>query len=95
MAMPTTKQPPDTKPIDQPGDRIGDLNLPRTFVVRYEDGHEREITGQDYQVTPSPPCLLEFVDRTGKVRATFRKWASVESKLHDKEHPERGSDVPA
>jgi hypothetical protein len=85
--------PSDTKPIRQPGDVLEKLPpLPRTFVVRYEDGHEREITMQDYHVDDQ--LLLNFVDGMGKIRATFRKWASVESKLHDDEHPERGSDVP-
>jgi hypothetical protein len=84
--------PPTTKPDHKPGERIGTVldAMPRTFVVRYEDGHEREITAADYQTVDG---LLEFLDRDGEVRATFRKWASVETKYHDEEHPERGSDV--
>jgi hypothetical protein len=90
---------PSTKPDTKPGERVGRVlsSIPRTYVVRYEDGHEREITGSGYQVvsnTDSPDVLLEFLDHEGRIRATFRKWASVVSKLHDEEHPERGSDVP-
>jgi len=83
---------PSTKPDTKPGERVGQVlsRVPRTYVVRYEDGHEREITGAGYQVAGE---LLEFLDHDNQVRATFRKWASVVSKLHDSEHPERGSDV--
>jgi hypothetical protein len=83
---------PTTKPDHKPGERLGDVvrAVPRTYVVRYEDGHEREITAAGYQVVDG---LLEFLDHDDQVRASFRTWASVTSKLHDEEHPERGSDV--
>jgi hypothetical protein len=90
--MATTTPSKPTKPIDQPGDVLEKLPpLPRTFVVRYEDGNEREITCEKYEVTDEG--FLRFLDRTGRSIAHFRRWASVETKFHDTEHPERGSDV--
>jgi hypothetical protein len=89
---------PSTKPDDPAGARLGTVvnAIPRTYVVRYSDGHEREITSAGYQIVAAPSGttdLLEFIDHDADVIATFRGWDSVESKYHDQEHPERGSDV--
>jgi hypothetical protein len=89
--MPNKTDNPSTKPIERPGDRLGALEVPRTYVVRYDDGNECEITGDAYHIDEAK--VLHFTDRQDEIRASFRTWASVKSKLHDEEHPERGSDV--